>query len=67
MYNLAEVLNMPTDKKRIIITPDEELFKLIDDYRFDNRFPSRSEAVTDLIRRGLESIKADSKSEKQNG
>lgn len=58
---------MPTDKKRIIITPDEELFKLIDDYRFDNRFPSRSEAVTDLIRRGLESIKADSKSEKQNG
>lgn len=59
---------MPTEKPRFTMTFDEELLKRIDDYRFGNRFPSRSEALMEIIRRGLESIEAEQKqSEKNNG
>lgn len=48
---------MPTQKPRYCITVDEETLKQIDDFRFQNRFASRSQATVELIRLGLKSLK----------
>ncbi len=48
---------MPTEKPRYTVIVDEELLKKIDDFRFENRFPSRSAATLELIRLGMESLK----------
>ena len=45
---------MPTDKPRFTVTIDEELMKRLEDYRFENRFSSRSKAVVELVRLGLD-------------
>lgn len=45
---------MPTEKPRFTVIVDEELLKEIDDFRFENRYPSRSAATIDLIRHGIE-------------
>lgn len=59
---------MPTEKPRYCITVDEELLKKIDDFRFENRFVSRSAATVALIRLGLDQIKKEnSNSSKTNG
>ena len=39
---------------QILLTLPKELLKLIVDYRFDNRIKNRSEAVRELIFKGLE-------------
>ena len=44
---------MPTEKPRYTIIVDEELF----DFRFKNRYPSRSAATLELVRRGLQTLK----------
>lgn len=48
---------MPTEKPRYTVTVDEELLKKIDDFRFENRYPSRSAATLELIRLGMEALK----------
>lgn len=66
MYNnKREGLIVPTDKPRFCITVDDALMKEIDDFRFHNRYNSRSQATLDLIRIGLEALKA--KEEAQKG
>ena len=45
---------MPTEKPRYTVIVDEELLKKIDDFRFENRYPSRSAATLELIRLGIE-------------
>ena len=58
MYDMnREVTTMPTEKPRFTVIVDEELLKKIDDFRFENRYPSRSAATLELIRRGIESLK----------
>ena len=47
---------MPTEKPRYTIIVDEELLKKIDDFRFENRYPSRSAATLELIRLGMETL-----------
>ena len=44
---------MPTEKPKILITFDDDLLKRIDDYRFENRINSRSEAIRCLINEAL--------------
>ena len=44
---------MATDKPRYSITVDEDTFRRIEDFRFDNRFQSRSEATLELIKLGM--------------
>jgi metal-responsive CopG/Arc/MetJ family transcriptional regulator len=51
------VTAMPTDKPRYTVIVDEELLKKIDDFRFENRYPSRSAATLELIRLGMEALK----------
>ena len=48
---------MPTDKPRYTVIVDEELLKKIDDFRFENRYPSRSAATLELIRLCMEALK----------
>ena len=48
---------MPTEKPRYTVIVDDELLKKIDDFRFENRYPSRSAATLELIRLGMESLK----------
>lgn len=45
---------MPTNKPRYTIIVDDELLEKIDNFRFENRYPSRSAATLELIRRGME-------------
>ena len=47
---------MPTEKPRYTVIVDHELLKRIDDFRFENRYPSRSAATLELIRFGLEQL-----------
>jgi metal-responsive CopG/Arc/MetJ family transcriptional regulator len=48
-----------------LLTLDDNLLKGINDYHFDNRIVSRSEAVRQLIKEGLNlSIKPKSKKDK---
>jgi len=47
---------MPTEKPRYTITLDKELLKEIDDFRFENRFPNRTQATLELIRIGMETL-----------
>lgn len=48
---------MPTEKPRYTIVVDKELLEEIDDFRYENRIPSRSAATLELIRRGIEQVK----------
>ena len=57
---------MPTGKPRYTVIVDEELLKRIDDFRFENRYPSRSAATIELIRLGLEQLEKDQKKEKRD-
>lgn len=56
---------MPTQKPRYTVIVDEKLLKEIDDFRFENRYPSRSAATLDLIRLGIEQLKKDQKLQKK--
>ena len=48
---------MATDKPRYTVSVDSEMFQKIEDFRFEHRFQTRSEATVELIRLGLESLK----------
>lgn len=52
---------MATEKPRFTLTVPEDTLKKIDDFRFDNRYNSRTEAVLEIIRRGIEAIKKEEK------
>lgn len=55
---------MATKKPRYSITVDDELFIKIENYRFSNRFQTRSEATVALIRLGIEAIEKKQAEEK---
>ena len=55
---------MPTEKPRYTIIVDNDLLKQIDDFRFENRFPSRSAATLGLIRLGIEQLRREQKEQK---
>ena len=48
---------MPTDNPRYTITLDKEMLKAIDDFRFERRYPNRTQATLELIRLGMEALK----------
>lgn len=53
---------MATKKPRYMISVDDDMFNAIEDFRFERRFQTRSEATAELIRLGLEAIKKESQS-----
>ncbi len=44
---------MATDKRKFLITLNENILKRVDDFRFENRFNSRSEAIRSLLEEAL--------------
>ena len=52
MYLMINII-MPTDKPRILLTLSEKLLEEIDDYRYKNRIPARTEAIRQLIKKAL--------------
>ncbi len=48
---------MATNRPRYTVSVDNDLFKQIEDFRFEQRFNTRSEATVELIRLGLEFLK----------
>ena len=50
-------MNMATDRPRYTVSVDNDLFQQIEDFRFEHRFQTRSEATVELIRLGLEALK----------
>ena len=58
---------MATSRPRYTVSVDEDLFRKIEDFRFEKRFQTRSEATVELIRLGVEALKReDEKAENQN-
>lgn len=55
---------MATDKPRYTVSVDNELFQQIEDFRFEHRFQTRSEATVELIRLGLEQLKKEQEEQK---
>lgn len=47
---------MSTTRPRYTVSVDDDLFKQIEDFRFENRFQTRSEATVELIRLGLQTV-----------
>ena len=45
---------MPTEKPKIIFVADNDLIERLDDFRFENRINSRSEAIRRLIDEALQ-------------
>ena len=50
---------MATNKPRYTVSVDNDLFRQIEDFRFEHRYQTRSEATVELIRLGLETLKKD--------
>lgn len=55
---------MATKRPRYMISVDDEMFNAIEDFRFEHRFQTRSEATTALIRLGLEQLKKEESEKK---
>ena len=45
-----------TDRSRYTVSLDSELFEKVENFRFENRFQTRSQATVALIKLGLESV-----------
>lgn len=58
---------MPTEKPRFCITVDDDLLREIDDYRFNKRYNSRSQATLELIRLGLEALREQEQEKQTSG
>lgn len=56
---------MATEKPRYTVSVDNDMFQQIEDFRFERRFQTRSEATVELIRLGLEALKKEQAEEKQ--
>ena len=52
---------MATEKQRYTISVTDEMFQAIEDFRFKNRYQTRSEATAELIRRGLQALEQKTK------
>jgi len=44
---------MATDKPKVLLILEQDQLKRIDDFRYENRIPSRNEAIRQLIEEGL--------------
>ncbi len=57
---------MATSKPRYTVSVDNELFQRIENFRFEHRFQTRSEATVELIRLGLDSLEKDNEKKQEN-
>ena len=55
---------MATDRPRYTVSVDAKMFRQIEDFRFEHRFQTRSEATVELIRLGLEALEKERAAQK---
>lgn len=48
---------MEKTKQRYTISVSDEMFEAIEDFRFEHRYNTKSDATSELIRLGLEVVK----------
>ena len=53
----GEVIQVSTKRPRYTIIVEDALLEEIEDFRFKNRYPSRSAATLELIRLGMDALK----------
>lgn len=56
---------MATKKPRYTVSVDDELFQQIENFRFENRFQTRSEATVELIKLGIKQLEKEKKKKKE--
>lgn len=56
---------MSTDRARYTVSLDDDMFQEVEDFRFDNRYQTRSQATVELIRLGLEAVEKMKKEEEK--
>lgn len=56
---------MATSRPRYTVSVDNELFQKIEDFRYERRYQTRSQATVELIRLGLASLEKERNGEKQ--
>lgn len=49
-------MGVATDRARYTVSVDDEMFKQIEDFRYEHRFQTRAAATVELIRLGLEVV-----------
>ena len=57
---------MPTEKPKIILVLEDDLLERIEDFRYENRIPSRSDAIRQLIEKGLKAPDAPKTKSRKN-
>ena len=50
---------MPTKKPMTTITIDDDLYEKIEDFRYNNRFANRSQAIMFILRAGMKALAAE--------
>lgn len=50
---------MPTKKPMTTITIDDDIYEKIEDFRYNNRFANRSQAIMFIIRAGMKALAAE--------
>ena len=56
---------MPTDKPRFTITMDEDLYRKVENFKFQYRYKNQTQAVLALIDLGIESLKEKSSAKEE--
>ena len=56
---------MPTEKPQFSIVMDKDTLEKVEDFRFSERFPNRSQAINYLVKKGMEAIKSEKEKEKK--
>ena len=57
---------MPTNNPRFCITVSSEMLEEIDNFRFEKRYNSRSQATVELIRLGIDALKKETCDEQED-
>ena len=57
---------MATHRPRYTVSVDNELFQKIEDFRYERRYQTRSQATVELIRLGLASLEKERNGEQQS-
>ncbi|MCI9273852.1 MAG: hypothetical protein HFE39_07845 [Clostridiales bacterium] len=58
---------MATNRQRYTVSVDNEMFQEIENFRFERRFQTRSQATVELIRLGLNALKKERNASEADG
>lgn len=56
---------MSTERPRYTVSVDDEMFEQIENFRYENRYQTRSETTVELIKLGLKELEKQNKKKKR--